>query len=135
MARQAYEGFVFPQQAAGDAAVRVVADQAVLGNRLMLVDPGPPLLLVAAIAEVVGSTGSLESPVFVGVVAAYAVHCPFEHRMMRGHAKLGHFVGMALQAKRRFGTHVAEANVRLAEGLLMDGVAVHADQVGLAVFA
>jgi hypothetical protein len=100
--------------------VRVVANLAVLGYRLVLVDPGPALLLVAAIAEVVGSTGSLESPVFVGIVAAYAVHGPFEHRMMRGHAKLGHFVGMALQAKRRFGTHVAEANVRLAEGLLMD---------------
>jgi hypothetical protein len=120
MARQAYEGFVFPQQAAGDAAVRVVADQAVLGNRLMLVDPGPPLLLVAAIAEVVGSTGRLESPVFVGIVAGYTVHCSFQHGVVRGHPKLANFVGVALQAERRLGAQVAETSISLAEGLLMD---------------
>jgi hypothetical protein len=120
MARQAQVGFVFPEQPAGDAAVRVVADHAVFGYRLMLVDPGPPLLLVAAIAEVVGSTGSLEFPVFVGIVAAYTVHRPFQHGVVRGHAKLAHFVGMALEAERRLGTQVAETNVSLAEGLLMD---------------
>jgi hypothetical protein len=100
--------------------VWVVANLAVFGYRLVLVNPGSALLLVAAIAEVVGSGGSLESPVFVGIVAAHAVHRPFQHGVVRGHAKLAHFVGMASQAEGRLGTQVAETNVSLAEGLLMD---------------
>jgi hypothetical protein len=77
VARQAQVGFVFPEQSAGDAAVRVVAVHAIFGYWLMLVDPGPPLLLVAPIAEIVGSTGSLQFAVFVGIVAGHTVHRTF----------------------------------------------------------
>jgi hypothetical protein len=88
------------------AAMHIVADKTVLGNRGMLHSERPPLLGMTGIAEFINAVClyHLIAEPAVRIMAISAFHLPFLNRMVR--LPVGHhpYVLMAVEAKVRLGS-------------------------------